>query len=410
VPEIEFCYVLLESMDILSAAPGQPVSMRREAMYRFLRSSLAAKVHTLWQAWTTSETWSEMDMVLRAAGQDPAGREPAPLRLRRSLAYPSFTPANLYQEWRHARQTVLRFLSLADEERWVSVDGFLQAVYSVHPDLLHNQTDASVWRLESPRTGKQFGTTLEDWQQGHGRFVLAMLQGPLFWLGLVRLGYSSAQHPAPEAFQLTPAGAFVLGKRAKLFTSAPGAGLLTASEGTGAAACSVSDDLTIVLRPGRAPVELYDLIDAVGVLLEAAPDRFVYQLTASSVLRWAETVLSKGHISTNGASTTYSEAIETLIGTLGKHCAPPGTRPQVAADWQRTLRTWAENYGRLHIYEGLTLLELADDYALQELLASIPLQEHIVYQFSPRLVAIEDGAVDHLVQEMEKRGYTPRVK
>jgi hypothetical protein len=47
---------------------------------------------------------------------------------------------------------------------------------------------------------------------------------------------------------------------------------------------------------------------------------------------------------------------------------------------------------------------------LQELLATTALQDYLVYQFSPRLVAIQPDAVDILVQEMEQRGYTPRVE
>jgi len=35
---------------------------------------------------------------------------------------------------------------------------------------------------------------------------------------------------------------------------------------------------------------------------------------------------------------------------------------------------------------------------------------HLIHEFSPRLVAIQASAIDALVQEMEKRGYTPYVE
>ena len=411
-PEIEFGYVLLEALGALSGDPGQPVSVHKEAMYHFLRAFPAAKVQALWQAWTASETWSEMEGVLRSTAPDTPH-----LRLRRSLAQLNFKPAHLYAEWRIARQTVLRFLSLLDEERWTPVDSFLRTIHAIHPDLLHYQTDSSIWWLESPKTGKQFGTTLEDWQQGHGRFVMAMLQGPLYWLGLIRLGYSSDASPDPQALQLAPAGALALGKRTTL--SPDGAGMERATEGSDpersdperskGTACSISDDLTITLLPGLAPVELYDMVHAVGSLIEATPEQFVYRLRATRVLSWAEAAASQG-----GASPRVDDAIETLIATLSRHCTAPGaprTQGQpVATSWQRKLRAWGRNYGQLHVYENLTLIELADEYALQELLVSTSLREHVVYQFSPRLVAIQDDAVDELVQEMERRGYTPRVK
>lgn len=393
-PEIEFCYVLLEALGTLSGDPGQPVSIHKKAMYRFLRESSMAKVRTLWQAWTTSETWSEMEAVLRAA-------KPDTVRLRRSMVYPDFRPADLYGEWNVARQAVLRFLALLDEDRWVSIDGFLQAVYTVHPDLLHSRTDSAVWRIESPRTGKQFGTTIEDWLLGHGRFVKAMLQGPLYWLGFIRLGYSSAESLVPQAFQLTPTGAYALGKRAAFPLEAPQPTRAPEPEHVGDTVCSVTDDLTITLFPGRAPAELYDLVHAVGDLIEAAPDRFVYRLTASRVLSWAEAAAHQS---------TVPQTIEMLIAALSQGGSEGGAQRQVAAPWQRKLRAWGQNYGQLHIYENLTLIELTDEYALQELLVSTSLREHIVHQFSPHLVAIQDDAVDQLVQDMERRGYTPRVK
>jgi hypothetical protein len=404
-PEIEFCYVLLEGLGALSGDPGQPISVRKETMHRFLRLSPADKVRALWQAWTTNETWSEMEAVLRTTAP---GEEA--LRLRRSLAYPDFKPEHLYEEWQSARHAVLRTLALLDEERWVTVDGYLRTLYSFHPNLLHTQTDASVWWLESHRTGKQFGTTLEDWLKSHGRFAVAMLEGPLFWLGLIRLGYDKGNL---EAFQLTPAGAFALGRRTMLVQSALTTGQTAATQEADAAASSVADDLTVTLLPGRAPVELYDLVHAIGSLVEATPDRFVYRLTASGVFRWVEAVTNRAGgegLPSSERLTSGEDAIETLIATLSKHCVLPGAQPQVAAEWQRKLRTWGRNYGQLHVYENLTLLELADEYALQELLVSTSLREHLVYQFSPRLAAIRADVVQELVQEMEKRGYTPRVK
>jgi len=90
-----------------------------------------------------------------------------------------------------------------------------------------------------------------------------------------------------------------------------------------------------------------------------------------------------------------------LARWLGK--APPPS-------WKNKMIAWSENYGKLHIYDDITLIELADDYALHELLSNTSLRDYLVYEFSPRLVAVHPEAVDDLVQEMEKRGYTPAVE
>jgi hypothetical protein len=418
-PEIEFYYVLLEKLGALSGAAGEPIDTHKEALLRFLRLPSADKVRTLWRAWALAEDWSEVGAVLGALSSE--------VRLRRSLAYPNYKVTDLYQEWKNGRQAVLRFFSLLPEGRWIQVSGFLGTVFQVDPNLMHAQTDPSVWWLESTKTGKQFGTTFEDWQQSYGRFVLAMIEGPLAWLGMVRLGYRSTLRQAQgtsspsigtlsssketrgtlEAFQLTPAGAFALGRRPTLVKENLDAGPHPASRATAAPSCVVNDDLTISLAPGRASLELHDLLHSVGRLLEATPERFLYRLTADRVFRWAEDAMPDR--STPSGPTPSGPAIETLIGAMAKYIEVPGAQAGTPA-WQEKLRTWGRNYGRLHVYENLTLIELADDYALQELLVSTSLRQHLIYQFSPRLVAIRADTVEDLVQEMETRGYTPRVE
>jgi len=79
-----------------------------------------------------------------------------------------------------------------------------------------------------------------------------------------------------------------------------------------------------------------------------------------------------------------------------------------AAASQRIEGLWS-HFGYIHLYEKLTVLELADDLALRELLANTDLRRHLVHQFSPRLVVVEDSAVDALVEALIKKGYTPKV-
>jgi hypothetical protein len=64
----------------------------------------------------------------------------------------------------------------------------------------------------------------------------------------------------------------------------------------------------------------------------------------------------------------------------------------------------------VRVYDALTVLELADDLALRELSANTSLAKHIVYQLSSRAVVLKEDAVDQLIEEMQERGYTPRIK
>ncbi|GIV85653.1 MAG: hypothetical protein KatS3mg052_2660 [Candidatus Roseilinea sp.] len=62
------------------------------------------------------------------------------------------------------------------------------------------------------------------------------------------------------------------------------------------------------------------------------------------------------------------------------------------------------------MYQSLTVLELADDFAARELAASTSLMQHVVYQLSPRTFILNAEGLDTLIGELLKKGYTPRVK
>jgi hypothetical protein len=74
-----------------------------------------------------------------------------------------------------------------------------------------------------------------------------------------------------------------------------------------------------------------------------------------------------------------------------------------------TIHQWWEGFATTRLYDEITLIELSDDLLLTELLAATGLRGAILHTFSPRLVAIESGAVDAVVADLTARGYTPRI-
>jgi hypothetical protein len=367
--EIEFCYALLDTLGAIRAERGQPIAQREETFQHLLSLPPTVQMYVILYTWLNTTAWSEMDTLRR---QDEE------IRVRRNLTHTSFKPQNLYHEWRSARHMVLRFLSTIEEGQWVSLQGFMRVMWQIAPDLLHPHTEPSTWWLESTRTRKQFGTTFEDWQDSGGRFVLTVLQGPLYWLGAIQLGY---QDDRPVAFRLTPVGSFALHRRSVVVEQE--------QKAIPAGAVQLSEDLTVTLVPNQVPTQLHELLHLIGQLETTTPSEFVYRITADGVLR----ALGQG------------QTIEHLLGALTRWL---GRKPPPS--WQSKIVAWCENYGKLHIYEDITLIELADDYALQELLSNTSLRDQLVYEFSPRLIAVLPEAVDALVQEMEKRGYTPAVE
>jgi hypothetical protein len=367
--EIEFCYAVLDALGAIRAARGQPIVRREEAFQHLLSLAPTVQMYVVLYTWLNTTTWSEMDMLRR---QDEE------IRVRRNLSDTSFKPQNLYHEWRSARYMVLRFLSTIEEGAWISVQGFLRTIWTIAPDLLHPHFEPATWWLESTRTRKQFGTTFEDWQESSGCFVLNVLEGPLYWLGAVQLGYRDGR---PVAFRLTPVGSFALHRRSVIVEQE--------QKAIPAGAVQLVEDLTVTLVPNQVPTQLHELLHLVGQLETTTPSEFVYRITADGVLR----ALGQG------------QTIEHLLGALTRWLGKPPP-----PSWQRKMVAWSENYGKLHIYEDISLIELADDYALQELLSNTSLRDHLIYEFSPRLIAVQPDSIDDLVNEMEKRGYTPAME
>jgi hypothetical protein len=244
--------------------------------------------------------------------------------------------------------------------------------------LAHFLSHTGVWWLESVRRRKQFGATLDDWLASYGRLITAVLTGPLAWLGAIDLGY---QNGRLEAVRLTPTGSFMLGRRETLFEDP------TTMEPH--QAIQLHDDLKATIVPGKAPTQLYNLLGTIGQLETATPQHFTYRVSASSVQRQFD----------------RGESAQTLLAQLEKACPI-----EIPSSWKDQLDEWQENYGKLHLYQEITLIELADEYILKDVMINTALREKIIYQFSPRLIAIRPDAVDELVQEIEKLGYMPRVE
>jgi hypothetical protein len=393
--EVEFYYALLAGFAAISGEPGQALQANAQAMQRLLSLSPSNQALVLSQAWKATAEWSEMDIVLRASDD---------LRLRRNVTYTTYKPQDLYEEWREGRSTVLRFLSLLEENCWIPVNALLQRMYETTPNLIHTRSHPGVWWLESTRAKKQFGATPEDWEQSTGQFVRAVIEGPMAWLGLVRLRYKTtlAGTSSAEAIQLTPVGSFVIGRRQTI--DAIAGGVTSAFQPSSlptlpAPPFVLHDDLTATLVPGYVPPQLYDLLSSMGELIASSLQQLTYRITAAGVQ----------HMFDSGETAeTLIAALERACGDGGRDVAMRSSSPPAA--WKRAIEEWYQNYGQLHLYEDIALLELADEYVLQELMLNVPLREKIRYQFSPQLVAIHPDTIDELIQEMEKRGYTPRVE
>jgi hypothetical protein len=61
------------------------------------------------------------------------------------------------------------------------------------------------------------------------------------------------------------------------------------------------------------------------------------------------------------------------------------------------------------LHEHASLIECADDVAVDELMAATPLPVHVIQRLSPRVLLVDPEYLDSVVQAMESKGYTPQI-
>jgi hypothetical protein len=368
---LDFIFNLMTALNFVQWEYGSDIQTDENRMTTFLSYSDATRLQILTTAWMGLEWWTEMALVLRHVNH---------LRLRRRLHQDNLTYNDLTQELAYARLIVVMLLRRLSPGAWYGAADFRQLLRRLWPDYLYAASTSSArrWWLETVSSDTLLSPEkAEEWAVGYAPFVTACLEGPLAWLGAVTLGYD---RQSLAAFQLTDLGAYLLGLRPSYSqeTEEPAGPPLT-----------VHGDGTIIARTGYAASGVYDLLNVLGRLEETSAQQFRYRITAATAQRAFE----------------QGWAGQAILDELERQSSEPVPEPL-----HSQILTWNEGYGQVHLYDEVTLVEFADDFALQELLASTSLVQHLVYQFSPRLVAVKTEAVDALRDELVRLGHTPRIE
>jgi hypothetical protein len=144
---------------------------------------------------------------------------------------------------------------------------------------------------------------------------------------------------------------------------------------------------TIYARPAHVSSQAHALLDKIALLDTVEPERFAYRLAPQAVYEAFE------------AGATLPEILDDWEKLI------PVPLPE---DLRAQLSAWWEAFGRVRVYQDLTVIEFGDDYALAEMLATTSLGERLIAEISPRLVVVHQQAVATLMAELEKAGYTPK--
>lgn len=366
--QVDFVVRLLVELGLIRLTPGEPPVVDSERAGGFLRRTPLARMGALCMAWTSMRRWTEFDLIPESRGAPRLKRLGSPGGI---ATYPS-----LLETLSGARHYLLLLLRRTPSRQWTDFATLVSRAHAL-------RLNPALWPLGPGCYADLDGRPADagdaqQWRAVYGAFATAVLAGPLRWMGLFEV---ASGHEQPAAFRMTDLGAFLLGQGGD-------ANALSGAAPAGPAlAFTPEGDLRIDVEAASS-----ELVALLAQLCSARGDPrggLLYRPTAAGAARAFEA---------GWDAPTLLAAFEHAAGT------PP---PAALAT---TLRAWGEHFGAVHLYRDVALLELADDYALGELLAGTSLAQHMLYRFNPRLIAVRPEGVESLREELVKKGYTPKVE
>ncbi|MCA9969775.1 MAG: helicase-associated domain-containing protein [Anaerolineales bacterium] len=373
VERLTFVYYLLRQAGILWS--GSPITVDAAARDAFMQRTPEQQRALLTRTYFSLIGWNELWQVLQRAPD---------LRLRRRVSY-GMGPEHLALELHACRHVVLHVLSCLPDNQWIAVADLLPLLAALWPQLdgslAYGGRGPGSWFVERDGRPLQVGNK-RDWQAAQGAFVGYLLAGPLHWLGLVDLAVAEKGLVALRLHGL----ADLYWDRVETPPFADAA-VPPAEVAAPETAVSISGT-TIAVQPAAISAQAHALLDRIARLGQTTLHAFTYELDVQAVYE----------------SFVAGDTLAALQSAWDEYLRVPMPE-EIAAQ----LAAWWAGYGRVTLYDDMTILEFSDDYALAEVKAVTTLAEKLIVEVSPRLVLIPDTAVDGLRAELEKAGYTPRL-
>lgn len=364
---LDFALACLRAQDHLALPAGAAPVVNPQTLVGYISQQPLPMALPLFTAYLYDKSWTEFDLA-RARYPDLVLGHPA--RPMFNFGY-----NELLQLLSVARLMLIQLLRRAAAGEWFDLGLVVARAHTLNA---LNAFWPAPGALVLFKAGQHLNpANQDDWRQFYGPFLEAVLAGPLHWQGLVDLGY---QGDRLAAFRLTELGGFVL---------------LQSKTLSGPAVAQTGPALTfprrgvLRLQPVGVKPDLLGLLGRLGPLAIGPDGTLDYRLTGQGFGQALQAGWSSDRI------------LEALAEAAG---GPP------PAELAQRLREWEAHTGEVQLYRRLALVELADDYALNELLAGTSLARYLLYRFSPRLIAIRPEGLAALREELVSKGYTPKVE
>ncbi len=395
-----FLFFLLQQAELLRPEPGQLIVS--PAGLQFLSLDEGQQALRLVRAWANLPDWSEFLRVPTLEFELP-GYRALPLHGPMPVDFQGIAFGDLPSSPQliMARLTLMElFLRQRPYPGWYSFSSLLASMKRLRVNFLIPRTDMMAFmpmggRLQQKENRQYRGFHAKeskprrhfdkdrDWDEVEGAFLRLLLEEPLLWLGIVRLGYEGEEL---VSFELTERGAVAIGVVEAPVARPAGAAQRDEMSRPGERALVVQPNFEVVVYPEVAGIPLLVQLDrfAQRVGMDRAA---LYRLTRADLCRGLQEGLALAEI---------TRVLETGNG---------GPLPQNVA---YSLEEWERLFNRIHVRRVATLIEAADDAELAALRALPALRE--AREVAPRVLLVPpDISTRYLRPEPERINYTAPV-
>jgi len=338
-PEAGFLRALASAAGLIDAV-GQTSP---ENIRDFLELEEPAALQTLWKSWLGKGM-------------------PAEITLLPEIVLDGDPPLDAVR----ARRQVLSYLEALSAEEWWSIESFLSQVKERHPDFLRSGGEYDSWFIKR-RTGEEYLSGFEYWDEIEGALLRFFITGPLYWLGLIGLGAPDEERP-PLAFRLEPLFADLMAGRPPALPAREPDRIQLRSQG---------EIRMTVDVPRKARYQIARFCDWHPIKADA----YQYRLSPGSLTRAEGQGLRAPH----------------LLSLLKNHA--DAIPPNLLAALER----W-EKSGPQAVIEPRTVLRLGSPAILKALKKSRA-SRYILEQLGPTAVIIHPGSEEKITQVLMELGF-----
>ena len=368
IPRLIFLRLLMTSIGILRQKDKTVQAVEHP---KFLSQNPTTRVQRTLQQWRDDHFWNEVLSIPNLRTYSIGNRlHEVPEQVSR------------------ARATVINHIIALHTGDWISIEALVDSLRVGDYDFLlprdykpshsyyyYSYTSRSPYSSYGNAMNWDFGLRVSDeaegWEYVEANFIRAILLEPLFWMGLVDIGYVDDQ---PKAYRLTTMGAWVLGI----------GGELDIPEGEG----------KVVVQPNY---EIFAM-DPISDMALARLDEFADRISAERAMQYT---LSRESVYRAQKKGWTAARIVDALQKMSDHALPQNVT--------RTLHEWQSLHERITVRRQATILQAVDARLMDKLTETLAVNSHILSRPGDTVVIVspEANEAEQLIAALQDIGHLP---